>query len=664
MKTGELTQGDARRCRFGGFVLDPAARELRRIDGVPVALTAKAFDVLCVLVQERGRVVGRDELFDRVWPGRVVEENTLTQAVSALRHALGADGRYVATVPGRGYRFVAAVEEGEPPPTMEMHGAARPAGPVRRHRDPRVIGAGAVAAMVLLGLLGWRLQRTPDTVPGSTSTPAAAARAQGQAPITLAVLPFRELSSESPDALLELGLADTLITRIGSSTVLRVSPLSSSQRFAGAGHDPADVARQLGVAYVVEGTIQRHGDDVKVNARLLSADGSPLWSDTFDEDIGRIFTLQDRIADDLANALAVRIPAAARRSPCDGENAEAYRAYLSGQYRLARPSVTTARQAMADFRRALDLDPTCARAYAAMANAWRTLVPTADVDPNDAFARAQALVDRALALDPQLPEAHLMRGWIGFWYDWDWPASEASFRRAIELNPSLADAHFGYAHLLNNIGRKDEARVQALEAMALDPLSPVINAIGGWFVAPPGEGILYLERALELDPDYWLALLLRGWIRASSGDIAGGFADLDRARLLCGDCGHALTTRGLIEARSGNREAARQLLQALEARDREGYVQASSLAALHNALGDTDGALDLLERAWRERDMRMAFLVPDTSMRWSNLRAEPRFRALMQRMNLPQNQPQAAPDDARTNTPASASGSAADRSNR
>ena len=155
-----------------------------------------------------------------------------------------------------------------------------------------------------------------------------------------------------------------------------------------------------------------------------------------------------------------------------------------------------------------------------------------------------------------------------------------------------------------------------------------------------------------------------GGIRASSGDIAGGFADLDRARLLCGDCGHALTTRGLIEARSGNREAARQLLQALEARDREGYVQASSLAALHNALGDTDGALDLLERAWRERDMRMAFLVPDTSMRWSNLRAEPRFRALMQRMNLPQNQPQAAPDDARTNTPASASGSAADRSNR
>ena len=112
MKTGELTQGDARRCRFGGFVLDPAARELRRIDGVPVALTAKAFDVLCVLVQERGRVVGRDELFDRVWPGRVVEENTLTQAVSALRHALGADGRYVATVPGRGYRFVAAVEVG------------------------------------------------------------------------------------------------------------------------------------------------------------------------------------------------------------------------------------------------------------------------------------------------------------------------------------------------------------------------------------------------------------------------------------------------------------------------------------------------------------------------------------------------------------------------
>ncbi len=196
--------------------------------------------------------------------------------------------------------------------------------------------------------------------------------------------------------------------------------------------------------------------------------------------------------------------------------------------------------------------------------------------------------------------------------------------------------------------------------MALDPMSPVINALGGWFIAPPGEGIRYLDRALELDPDYWLALLMRGVVRAGSGDAAGGLADLERARQLCGDCGHALTARGMVEARLGNREAARRILRELEARDREGYVQASSLAALHNALGDTDAALDLLERAWRERDMRMAFLKLDLPTRWSNLRAEPRFRALMQRMDLPED----PPADARTNTPASANASSADRSNR
>ena len=650
----------ADRCyRFEGYRVDTLARELRASDGSPIPLTAKAFDTLVLLIEHRDRVVGKDELLSTVWAGRVVEENNLTQAVSALRRALGTDAgagdhRYIVTVPGRGYRFVADVEDGA------ARAEATAATPKRTGgRWPRRALLTGAPLLIAAAVAAW--WSTRDAAPPPPASGAVPATAPASAPLALAVLPFRALPTDGPgDELLELGLADTLITRIGGSTALRVSPLSSSLRFADAGRDPVDAARQLGVAYLVEGSTQRRGDAVKVNVRLLAADGSPLWSGTFDEDIGRIFTLQDRIADALADALAVRIAAAARRSPCDGADADAYRAYLSGQYRLTRPSAASARQALADFRRALDRDPTCARAYAAMANAYRTLVATADADPGDAFARAQALVDRALALDPQLPEAHLVRGWIAFWHDWDWPASEASFRRAIELNPSLADAHFGYAHLLRNIGRAQEARAQAREAMALDPMSPVINAIGGWFIAPPGEAAGYLDRALELDPDYWLALLMRGAMRAASGDTDRGFADLERARRLCGDCGHALVSRGLVEARLGNREAARRLLHELEARDREGYVQASALAALHNALGDTDAALDLLERAWRERDMRMAFLKLDMPVRWSNLRAEPRFRALMQRMHLPED----PPVDARTNTPASANASAADRSSR
>ena len=642
----------ARLYRFGPFRLDARTRELRNGD-VPVGLTAKAFDVLRVLVENRDRVVERDELLSTVWAGRVVEENNLTQAIAALRRAFGTDAhdhRYIVTVPGRGYRFVAEVEDdaaqADAPPAASANDAFR----AERHSRRRRAWLAGVPLLLALALAAlWWSRREPPPPPAPPSA---------KPPLTLAVLPFRALQAEARDELLELGMADTLITRISGSTALRVSPLSSSQRFAGAARDPRDTARQLGVAYIVEGTTQRSGDDVKVNARLLAADGSPLWSGSFDERIDRVFTLQDRIADELAAALAVKVATTARRSPCDGSDAEAYRAWLSGQYRLSRPSAAGAQQALDDFRRALDLDPTCARAYAAMANAYRTLVATADAEPNDAFARAKALVDKALALDPQLPEAHLVRGWIGFWYDWNWAASEASFQRAIELNPSLADAYFGHAHLLANTGREAEAAAQARAAMALDPLSPVINAIGGWLLAAPGEAGRYMDRALELDPDYWLALLMRGVGRLQAGRPAEGMADLQRARTLCGDCSHALTVLGTLQARKGDADGARAVLRELEARDRDGYVPASALAVLHNALGETGTALDLLERAFRERDMRMAFLRLDTPTRWNSLRDEPRFRALMQRMDLPE----ADRPGVRTNTPASASTSAADRS--
>ena len=498
-------------------------------------------------------------------------------------------------------------------------------------------------------------------------------------PLTLAVLPFRPLSRDG-DVLLGLGLADTLITRVSMSTALRVSPLSSSQRFTGAAQDPVEAARRLGVAYVVEGSTQRHGDAVKVNARLLASDGRPLWSGTFDAPIGRVFTLQDRIAEALTEALAVRVPASARRSPCDGADADAYRAYLSGQYRISRPSADSARQALGDFGRALDLDPTCARAYAAMAQAYRVLAVTGDADPREAFPRAKLLVERALSIDPRLPEAYVARAWIQFWYDWDWVASEASFKRAIELNPSLAEAYFGYAHLLANTGHPAGAATQARQAMALDPLSPVINAIGGWFVAQPDQAVRYMDRALELDPDYWLALLMRGSSRVAAGDVAEGLADLDRARELCGHCSHALTVRASVEARGGNHAAARSILREMHARDREGYWPATTLATLHSMLGETDVALDLLERAWRERDLGMAFLKADEDMRWRNLRDEPRYRALVQRMRFTAldvehgmrapvdtsevERNRAGGADVRTNTPATSSTSAADRSSR
>lgn len=626
-----MQDASRRHYRFGPYRLDARTRELRRGDE-PVALTARAFDVLLVLIEHRDRVVGRDELLSTVWAGRVVEENNLTQAIAALRRAFGTgpqDHRYIVTVPGRGYQFVAELEDD----ALEDAGGVRsqPASPapapapgIARRTFASLPVALGLAVLALL--LAWWRPRPPAP---AALQPVAEAPVP-DAPRSLAVLPFRALAGGPQDELLGLGLADTLITRISTATALRVRPLPSAARFADAA-DPVESARELGVDYLVEGSTQRLGEAVKVNARLLDADGRAVWSGTYDASLERIFTLQDRIAGDLAEALAVKVATATLRSPCDGEDAAAYRAYLAGQYRMARPSAANTRLALADFRRALDLDPTCARAHAAMANAYRSLAVTADADPRDVFPRAEALVQRALAIAPRLPEAHLVQGWIHFWYHWDWAAAEASFRQAIALNPSLADAHFGYAHLMANLGREEQAAALAREALALDPLSPVINAIGGWFIA--GRAHPHIERALELDPDYWLALLMRGTVRVRSGDVAGGLADLDRARVLCGDCSHARGIRATTAARGGDPGTARAILHELEAAAAEGYSPPSVRAGIHAALGEHDAALGLLERAWQERDVRMTFLRFETE-RWRALHGEPRFQALVAAMNF------------------------------
>ena len=624
-----MPDSTSRHRRFGTYCLDTQTRELRAGGGAPVPLTAKAFDTLCCLIDHHERVVSKDELLAAVWPGRVVEENNLTQAISALRRALGSESRWIVTVPGRGYRFVGDVDDaagmgaeaaGDPGTQATL-----PASPMADTR--RVVVMGALLFMLaLFTASAWWLRQ-----PATPSLPVAHQ--------TLAVLPFRSLSPGPRDELLELGLAETLITRLSSSTPLHVRSLASSGRFAGTRQDPLDAGRQLGAAYVIAGTSQREGRQVRVNARLLAvADGRAVWSGTFDEGLERAFTLQDGIAAAVASALAFELRAtpAGSRSPCDGTNPDAYRAYLTGHYQLNRPSANRMRQALGAFRRAIDLDPTCARAYAGMAYAYRALAMTGDQDPRETLPLAKAAVQQALTIDPELAEAYASQGFVRFWYDWDWAAAEASFKRAIELNPSLAEAHIGYAHLLSNLGRPEEATGEARQAVLLDPLSPLVNTLASNFSvigSQRSDARQGWEKALELDPDFWTALLSRSGSKLSAGDHAGAIADLRRATALSGGNSQVLAALAMVHVSAGDRQAAVRILHDLEVRDRAGYVPATSLAAVRNALGDSAGALDLLERAYQERDIRLVFFRVDA--RWNNLRTQPRFQVLARRLDLP-----------------------------
>ncbi|HEY8009488.1 MAG TPA: winged helix-turn-helix domain-containing protein [Rudaea sp.] len=621
-----MSDAPDRRYQFDSFCLDTLTRELRGGDGAgpAIALNTKAFDTLCFLIENRHRVVSKDELLASVWAGRVVEENNLTQAISALRAAFGAsagDHRYIVTVPGRGYRFVAELRA-DKVPALEA-ASNTPVAPVApRWRWAILLGA-LLIALALFALVALRQHDAP------------AAQASSQA--ALAVLPFRSLSSEPHDELIELGLADTLIARISNSTTLLVRSLSSSQRFAGPTRDPLDAGRQLGANYVVDGSFQRNGDVVRVSTRLLAVrDGSAVWSGTFDEKIDRVFTLQDNIATAITSALAVKFSAAPDRSPCDGANAEAYRAYLTGRYQLDRPTAARMQEALTAFRRAIDLDPTCASAYAGMAAVYRTMAMVGDQEPRKVFPLGAAAVKKALTIAPNSAEAYYSQGFIQFWYDWDWAGAETSLKHAIELNPSLAQAHMAYAQLLRDAGRYDEAVLHARQAIALDPLNPLINTVASQVIessGKPGEGRQGYEKALELEPDFWIALRARSFSLMQKGDLAGALADLRRAREICADCSQVLTILAQAFVLSGDRGAAEQILNDMEARDRAGYMPATSIAAVYNSLGNTDEALTLLERGYDERAVRMSHLQVDQN--WNNLRTQPRFQALVERMKFP-----------------------------
>jgi DNA-binding winged helix-turn-helix (wHTH) protein/TolB-like protein/Tfp pilus assembly protein PilF len=615
---------------FAGHRLEPQARQLLGPDGERIVLTARAFDVLVYLVEHAQRIVPKDELLAKVWEGRVVEENNLPQAISTLRRALGAeasDHRFIVTIPGRGYRFVAEVTREDPgmparPTATAASGKSRPASSRTR------LGA-ALVAIALVAVLGLVLASKPWPVAREDGTPSRS---------RVAVLPFVTLSDDEQDRLLALGLADTLITRLGRVPSLRVQSLGSAERTAGSTRDPVAAGRALGGDFVVDGTAQRSGARVRVNVRLLAVeDGSVVWAGTHDASLGEVFAAQDEIASALVRALSVPAGSAAdgSASPCSGTDAEAYRAYLSGHHLINSPSPDGLRRASGEFRRATDLDPACARAWAGQAFAWRGMSITGDVAPAEAFALANAAVDKALALDPHLAEAHASRGFIQFWHDWDWTAAEASFRHAIELNPSLAEARMGYAHLLSNLGRFDEALPQAREARELDPLSPLVNSLEAAFLHAAGQSAaaeVRIESALALAPRFWLALLTRGTIALDSGRTAMAVADFERASELSGGATQALAYLAVAHARNADPAAARAILERLERRASEAYVPPCNLATIHLALGDEARALGLLESAVRDRDLLLVFLKTDS--RWDALRPHPRFIAVARELRL------------------------------
>jgi DNA-binding winged helix-turn-helix (wHTH) protein/TolB-like protein/Tfp pilus assembly protein PilF len=603
---------------FGPFLLDTRERRLLR-DGVTVPLTLKAFDLLQVLVENRGHLLQKEELLRRVWPDAVVEENNLTVTISALRKALDegpGDRQYIETVPRRGYRFVADVG----PPAEAPAAAGLPRVPRARALALWAL----VLAVVVAATLAWMWRGSP---PGAAVVPVR----------SMAVLPFRALTNDGE--YLGLGMADALITRLGGTQQIRVASTGAVQKYARPGLDPLVAGRELQVDSVLEGNVQTSGDRLRTTVRLLRvADGSTVWAGTFDERLTDIFSVQDSISQRVAHALALELTEAQKSllTRHDTTDSEAYQLYLRGRFFWNKRTRDGFERGVGYFRQAVDRDPAYGRAYSGLADSHIGTAFYHYAAPHVAMPLARAAALKAVEVDDSLAEPHASLAHVKGNYEWDWAGAERLSRKAIALEPGYATAHqwFGI-HYLAPMGRLEEALAETRLARRLDPLSPVFNAFVGaalFYARRFDEAIEECGKTIDLHPDFGVAHWYLGRAYLQKGRFPEGLAELQKAVTLSGGSPLMKGTLGVGHALAGDRAAAERTLRELEELRGRSYASALDIADIHAALGDRERAFRWLDEAAAERSFHLVYLKVWPEL--DPLRPDPRFPALVRRLGL------------------------------
>lgn len=574
----------ARVYEFGDFRLDAGKRLVQRRDGTPLPLTPKAYDTLAYLVEHGGSVLDKEELLRALWPDTSVEDNNLTQNISALRRALGeghGDYRYIATVPGRGYQFVAAVKT----------------------------AAG------------------PD--PGQTA----------EEP-SLAVLPFVNVGGDADYEYFADGLAEELINALSKLARVRIVARRSAFSFKGAHADVREIARQLGATLVLEGSLRRSGDRLRITAQLINAaDGCHLWSERYEREAGvrDIFQVQDEITLAIVAALRLRLTSGEKAGILTRhtESIEAHELCLKGRFHLFRMTPAGIQTGMAYLQQAIQADPSDAHVQVGLAHAYRMSALSLEKRPDEFLPKAKAAAERAIELDPALAEAHAVLGFNVFWHEWAWDTAEKHLKRALELNPRSADAHWMFGHLCSNIGRHGEALAEIRRARELDPLSGLMHAMEGQFLlhaGRTGEAIARLREALEIDPNSRVAHSFAAAAYIETGLLEEAVAEARASGALSPESSHAIALEAYANAKLGRRAEARAILEQALSASRERHVFPYRIAMIYNGLDETSEALAWLERGLEQHDARMVFLGVEPS--WKNLRDHPRFTRLLKEMKL------------------------------
>ena len=494
-----------------------------------------------------------------------------------------------------------------------------------QRRLKRTLIAGAVVAAIAVGLLLFRMNGSRQ---GTASVPVPEK--------SIAVMPFVDLSQAKDQEYFCDGISEEILDALAKVEGLRVVARTSSFAFKGRNADVGEIAQKLNVGNVLEGSLRREGNRVRVAVQLINArDGFHMWSQTFERELQGVFAVQDEITRSVVEALKIKLAVAlpAHKQP----NTEGYDLYLKGRYFLNRKTQVDAQRATDYFQQALAKDPNDAMAYAGLADSYSSLVfPLGAVAPREVMPKAKEAALRALAIDNALGEAHASLAYITFFYDWDWAAAEREFKRALELNPNNADTHHWYSHFLMGQGRVEESLTQSKRALELSPFDMLFNVHLGWhnlYARQYDQALEQIEKAIEMDENFAQAYPWRGLILEQQGKYAEAIAAFQKAiNLFPGGSSVAKAELAHAYAVSGDREAAQKIIAELQELAKTKYVSSFQIAAIYAGLGEKDEVFAWLEKAFAERSDGLVNL--NAEQRFDNLRSDPRFTDLARRVGL------------------------------
>ena len=626
------------RIAFAEFELDLAHRKVFR-DGEPIALYAKAFDLLVFLVERNGEVVPKGEILDKVWPDQFVEEANLSVQISALRKALGEsknESRFLVTVPGVGYKFVADIstdDEGElvlERRTIERVSVSESVQDDEPKQLPGSRSSGrwwiyALGGLALVLLSGLGLYKFFYSAPTQRVT-------------SLAVLPFVNQQEDPSLEYLNQGLAESVIDSLSGLSDVRVMSRNSSFRFQGDEPDAKRIGSELNVDAVLTGRITTIGDGLSIRAELIStADNSVIWGESFTRKLADLERLQTDIARSISDKLRLKIsgPNQTRFEKTQTTDPEAYRLYLHGRYHLNKFTDDGFFKGRDFFQQAIDRDPDYALAYAGLAEAYNRLCGYNAMPSSECFPKSRMAAERALELDEDLADAHATLASTKHFYDWDFPGAEKSFRRALEIDPNNSQTHQLFSYHLTSMERFEESMAEMQRAHELDPLS-VEKAIGiaelFYFQKRYDEAITEANKVLELDKNAGFVHWIIGNIYLQQGKLDDAIGQYEKSIPLSGDSPDERASLAYAYALAGRKDDARRILADLKQRSSRQFISPCVLAIVHAGLGEKDEAFASLERAYSGRDFMLTLLKIEPT--YDRLRDDPRYTDLMRRVGF------------------------------